>query len=164
MDLQKIRTEIDALDHELLSLFEQRMALCRNVALYKKENNLPVFQPEREKCLLDKIEQAASPELQNATRTLFSVILEISKQLQSRMLAKLDAEPVFAVPNFAAATKIGCQGITGANSETASQQLFPGRTVTFYPTFEQQWNPVKLNLVFFRFITVPVVLLRKPMT
>ena len=56
MNLEEIRTEIDALDKELLALFERRMDLCRDVALYKKEHNLPVFQPEREEKLLDKIE------------------------------------------------------------------------------------------------------------
>ncbi|MGN1224208.1 MAG: bifunctional chorismate mutase/prephenate dehydratase [Ruminococcus sp.] len=154
MDLQEIRTEIDALDHELLSLFERRMALCRNVALYKKENNLPVFQPEREKRLLDKIEQEASPELQNAARTLFSVILDISKQLQSRMLTKLETEPVFTAPDFTTATKIGCQGTTGANSEAASQQLFPDRPITFYPTFEQVFQAVESGEIEFGVLPV----------
>ena len=61
MNLEEIRTEIDALDKQLLALFERRMDLCRDVALYKKEHNLPVFQPEREEKLLEKIEQAAAP-------------------------------------------------------------------------------------------------------
>ena len=39
MNLEEIRTEIDALDKELLALFERRMDLCRDVALYKKEHN-----------------------------------------------------------------------------------------------------------------------------
>lgn len=154
MDLQEIRTEIDALDHELLSLFERRMALCRNVALYKKENNLPIFQPEREKRLLDKIEQEASPELQNAARTMFSVILDISKQLQSRMLTKLETEPIFTAPDFTMATKIGCQGTTGANSETASQQLFPNRPITFYATFEQVFQAVESGEIEFGILPV----------
>ena len=33
MNLEEIRTEIDALDKELLALFELRMDLCRDVAL-----------------------------------------------------------------------------------------------------------------------------------
>ena len=56
MNLEEIRTEIDALDKELLALFERRMDLCRDVALYKKEHNLPVFQPEREEKLLDEFD------------------------------------------------------------------------------------------------------------
>lgn len=33
MNLEEIRTEIDALDKQLLALFERRMDLCRDVAL-----------------------------------------------------------------------------------------------------------------------------------
>ena len=100
MNLEEIRTEIDALDKQLLALFERRMDLCRDVALYKKEHNLPVFQPEREEKLLDKIEQAASPDRKHAARTLFSVILDISKQLQSRILAKMEIDPIFPRSEF----------------------------------------------------------------
>ena len=102
MNLEEIRTEIDALDKELLALFERRMDLCRDVALYKKEHNLPVFQPEREEKLLDKIEQAASPDRKHAARTLFSVILDISKQLQSRILAKMEIDRIFPLPRKSA--------------------------------------------------------------
>lgn len=154
MNLEEIRTEIDALDKELLALFERRMDLCRDVALYKKEHNLPVFQPEREEKLLDKIEQAASPDRKHAARTLFSVILDISKQLQSRILAKMEIDPIFPVPNFSAAQKIGCQGTNGANSETASQQFFPDRAVTFYPTFEHVFQAVERGEVEFGVLPV----------
>ena len=154
MNLEEIRTEIDALDKELLALFERRMDLCRDVALYKKEHNLPVFQPEREEKLLDKIEQAASPDRKHAARTLFSVILDISKQLQSRILAKMEIDPIFPVPDFSAAQKIGCQGTNGANSETASQQFFPDRAVTFYPTFEHVFQAVERGEVEFGVLPV----------
>lgn len=154
MNLEEIRTEIDALDKQLLALFERRMDLCRDVALYKKEHNLPVFQPEREEKLLDKIEQAASPDRKHAARTLFSVILDISKQLQSRILAKMEIDPIFPVPDFSAAQKIGCQGTNGANSETASQQFFPGRAVTFYPTFEHVFQAVERGEVEFGVLPV----------
>ena len=50
MNLEEIRTEIDALDKELLALFERRMDLCRDVALYKKEHNLPVFRNGKKSC------------------------------------------------------------------------------------------------------------------
>ena len=43
MDLNQLRNDIDKLDKEILSAFEKRMDLCRQVALYKKENNLPIF-------------------------------------------------------------------------------------------------------------------------
>lgn len=37
MDLNQLRNDIDKLDKEILSAFEKRMDLCRQVALYKKK-------------------------------------------------------------------------------------------------------------------------------
>ena len=152
MNLEEIRTEIDALK-ELLALFERRMDLCRDVALYKKEHNLPVFQPEREEKLLDKIEQAASPDRKHAA---YAVLCHLRHQqvLQSRILAKWKSTPFFPVPNSSAAQKIGCQGTNGANSETASQQFFPDRAVTFYPTFEHVFQAVERGEVEFGVLPV----------
>ncbi len=47
MDLDYLRKEINETDKVILSAFEKRMDLCRQVALYKKENGLPVFQSKR---------------------------------------------------------------------------------------------------------------------
>ena len=49
MDLSELRKEIDRLDHDLLCILAKRMKLIPEVAKYKKENNLPRYQPEREK-------------------------------------------------------------------------------------------------------------------
>ena len=59
MDLNQLRNDIDKLDKEILSAFEKRMDLCRQVALYKKENNLPIFQEGREKEIIKKVRAEA---------------------------------------------------------------------------------------------------------
>ena len=40
MDLEQLRKQIDIIDNQILSDFEKRMDLCRQVAIYKIENNL----------------------------------------------------------------------------------------------------------------------------
>ncbi len=52
--LEKARTEIEAVDKELVKLFEKRFLAVRDVLEYKKENNLPVFDEKREEYLLEK--------------------------------------------------------------------------------------------------------------
>ena len=47
-DLTKIREEIDAIDSQIVELFEKRMTLSENVARYKIENKKPVFDRERQ--------------------------------------------------------------------------------------------------------------------
>ena len=40
MELKELRNRIDEIDSKILRLFEQRMSVCRKVALYKKEHDL----------------------------------------------------------------------------------------------------------------------------
>ena len=42
-DLKEIRKEINQIDEEMLKLFEKRMDVVNDVALYKKENNIPIL-------------------------------------------------------------------------------------------------------------------------
>ncbi len=47
-ELLLIRQDIDSLDRELSALLETRRGLVKEVGEYKKNNNLPIFAPERE--------------------------------------------------------------------------------------------------------------------
>jgi len=47
-ELAEIRSEIDQIDAELISLLEHRMRLIQRVAEYKKEQRLAVFDSKRE--------------------------------------------------------------------------------------------------------------------
>ena len=46
--LSELRTQIDALDQELLALLNRRAALAHQVGEIKRQENSPVFRPERE--------------------------------------------------------------------------------------------------------------------
>ena len=49
LDLQEIRKKLDAIDKDLVALFEERMKLCADVASFKIETGKPVYDGEREK-------------------------------------------------------------------------------------------------------------------
>ena len=51
-DLQESRKEIDSIDSEIVSLFERRMEVCKDVAEYKLRTGKAVLDRQRE---LDKI-------------------------------------------------------------------------------------------------------------
>ena len=48
MELQELRNEINRIDGEMLALLERRLAVCRAIAEYKRQNGLPVRDPARE--------------------------------------------------------------------------------------------------------------------
>ena len=52
--IEELRQEINKIDEEMASLFNKRMEVAKDIALYKKENNLPIFDKERELQLLNK--------------------------------------------------------------------------------------------------------------
>ena len=76
MDLTDFREQIDKIDEELLNLFANRMDVVRQVALFKKENNLPVLDATRENEKLSKIDD---PYAQELFKTLFKLSREYQK-------------------------------------------------------------------------------------
>ena len=53
MDITELRSKIDSIDNELVRLFTERMDIAAQVADYKKENNLPIYVPAREREILE---------------------------------------------------------------------------------------------------------------
>ena len=49
MNLEEIRVKLDEIDKELVEVVAKRIALIPSVAEYKKENNVAIYDPEREK-------------------------------------------------------------------------------------------------------------------
>ena len=48
-DLKECREKLDGIDREIVRLFEERMAVCGQVAEYKIETGKAVYDGEREK-------------------------------------------------------------------------------------------------------------------
>ena len=54
LDIDKLRDEIDDIDKQIIELFEKRMDVVLNVAKYKMERNLPIFNGARENAVIEK--------------------------------------------------------------------------------------------------------------
>lgn len=55
MELEECRREIDVLDRDLTKILERRMQVVAEVAAYKKEHHMEIYDPRRERQVLDKI-------------------------------------------------------------------------------------------------------------
>ena len=84
MDLTQLRTEIDEIDDQLVALFLRRMQACALVADYKKAHNLPILMPSREQKKLRSVAEKAGPELAEDMQKLYTLIMELSRNYQSR--------------------------------------------------------------------------------
>ena len=86
MELKDCRARIDAIDRELVRLFEARMELSAEVGAYKKAHGLPVLQPAREQEKLDALTAQVDDDLKAPLRSLYTKIFELSRAQQSSAL------------------------------------------------------------------------------
>ncbi len=83
MDLEIARTKIDQLDKELVRLFQERLATVLEIAKYKEEHNIRIFDNAREKEVLAKnIANVTDDELKEYVIEYLQHIMDISKSFQ----------------------------------------------------------------------------------
>ena len=89
MNIQELRNEIDNVDAELAALYEKRMALAKAIALYKKENNLPVLDQNREAIVIENASARLSDQtLQADFKSVMALIIQNSRKVQERLLSE----------------------------------------------------------------------------
>lgn len=80
-ELQALRSQIDAIDHQSLQLMAERFALSQKIGHIKQQNNITIFQPKRWDSLLhDRLQQATH--------------LGLSTAFVKEMMEKIHAESV----------------------------------------------------------------------
>ena len=153
MDLNEIRSEIDKIDDELVRLFCQRMHVAAQIADYKKANNLPIFQPARERVKLQDVAEKAGPEMANYTRVLYSMLFELSRSYQSKRnrefspLYKSITQAIEHTPKlFPQAPMVACQGVEGAYSQIACEKIFKNPFIMYFKSFEAVFNAIDQGL------------------
>jgi chorismate mutase len=83
LTIDDIRQEIDHLDNELLRIFNRRAELALAIGHLKKELNLPVYDPEREKRIFTKMAEAnPGPLDDHAIKRLFERVIDESRTLE----------------------------------------------------------------------------------
>ncbi len=84
-DLTGLRKAIDAVDSRLLELMAERIRLVLEVGQYKTAHGLPIYDPERERQLLDRLQAAAPAPLEPDTvRRIFERLIDESRRLEQR--------------------------------------------------------------------------------
>ena len=153
MELKELRTEIDAIDDELVRLFGKRMDIAARIADYKKENNLPILVPAREREKLVDVAAKAGPEMANYTRVLYSMLFELSRSYQSKRNSQLTQQYhdiLSSIENtpklFPQAPMVACQGVEGAFSQIACEKIFKSPFIMYFKNFEAVFNAIEKGL------------------
>lgn len=153
MDMDELRKQIDHIDDQLVKLFVQRMDVAEKIGAYKKANNLPVFDPGRERAKLLDVATKAGPDMAQYTRVLYAMLFELSRSHQSRSTAQLTqlntdiTDSIEATPKlFPQAPMVACQGIEGAYSQIACEKIFKSPSIMFFKNFEGVFHAIEQGL------------------
>lgn len=145
-DLETLRKEIDAIDRELVPLFERRMGLIEDVATYKLANDLPVFQKGREAEVLEKnCRYLKNPFYKEALMQFFEDVMDISKHTQQLMVTeKTGGRLSFdEVGELRENTPVAFSGTLGAFGHIATQSYFgKERPLLACGTFEEVFRAI----------------------
>ncbi len=132
-NLDALRDEISGLDRQMAELFDRRMQITRDVALYKAGHSMPVFDREREEQVIERVLNAfpnRDEEFHNALRIFFQTIMDLSKENQSRWIQARDV--------------IGYQGVPGSFSYEALEKFYgTAAKRKNYLTFEDVFKALK---------------------
>ena len=153
MDLNELRSQIDSIDEQLVSLFVQRMEVASKVADYKKEHNLPIYVPAREREILQDVAKKAGPDFANYTRVLYSMMFELSRSYQRKQ--NTDTTPLYqeitdSIENtsklFPQAPMVACQGIEGAFAQIACEKMFKNPFIMYFKNFDGVFSAIEKGL------------------
>lgn len=130
-DIKYLRGQIDMIDKQLVSLFQQRMEVSRDVAAYKIANGVPVLDPERERQVLEeKAAMVQDPQLKTDVAKLYETIMSMSRACQRRVMQEREPSPPGFSLQYAETEEpisdplVVYQGVPGAYSEEAAVNFF----------------------------------------
>ncbi|MCD7909445.1 MAG: bifunctional chorismate mutase/prephenate dehydratase [Clostridium sp.] len=136
LDLGELRGQLDEIDAQLVSLFEQRMKICADVAEYKIETGKAVYDGERERQKLETVSSLAHGDFNSqAVRELFSQLMTVSRKRQYQMMALhgkgIDTgfQVIDSIKKDGA--RVVYQGVEGSYGHGAALQFF-GREADLY--------------------------------
>ena len=112
LDLGEIRNRIDHIDRKLVELIEERLEIVKEVALYKKENGMKIFDRKREEEGVNKnLSNVKSEELKHYIESIFKDIMDSSKEYQK---FKIGSPKEYVNDMNFNGKKLGYTGVPGA--------------------------------------------------
>jgi prephenate dehydratase/chorismate mutase len=143
MELQNWRSQINALDDELLRLLNQRAELALRVGESKKDSGLSVCDHTREREVTERMCSINQGPLDDrAVVELFRAIIHESRRIQNRTINRdREEKPQSLVSQTN--SRVGFQGEPGAFSEAAALKLL-GEEIMLVPrpTFETLFTAI----------------------
>ena len=128
-DIKDIREEINKIDKEMVSMFEKRMDLIKMVALYKKENIIPIFDKKREDELINKnLSYINIDEIKPYYVNFVKNVMSVSKKYQESIISGL---------------RVVYSGVEGAYSYIAAKNMYETNNLISSNSFSEAYKSVE---------------------
>jgi chorismate mutase/prephenate dehydratase len=132
-DLDRLRVQLDHIDHQLVDLIAQRLEIVAEVGAAKAGSDTPVRDPDRERAVLEKVARAAG-ERGIPGELVQRVFREIIGYAVDKQVAELLGRPEHPAV-------VGFQGVEHAYSHLAARKHLSGRgwaaQYRGYPSFAE---------------------------
>lgn len=92
--LEPYRNRLDEIDEEIARLLGKRLDICREVAVYKHEHEIPMMQPDRVKLVRERyLARGAEAGLPaEFSSDLFELLIATTCRLEDELMDELAAE------------------------------------------------------------------------
>lgn len=130
--LEELRTKIDTVDTQLITLLEQRAELVFAVGDYKREKNLPIYDPGRETKIRHRVRSLVSDSgslSANELESIFMALIERYRFFEGRHVQRTLATSLFADTHitFSRAQRVVLWGfgLLGSSFYLALNEILP---------------------------------------
>lgn len=131
-DISAARKRIEEIDREMAALFEKRMQCSEEIAEYKGKNGIPIYDPDREKELLERNgEYIENSVIKPYYKQFMQSVMDISKQYQHKLVEK---------------TRIAYSGVEGAFASIAARRMFPDGELVPFRNFKEAYKAVSKGI------------------
>lgn len=89
--LEPFRERLDQIDDSIAKLLGERLQICREVAIYKSEHEIPMMQPQRVKAVRERyLARGAEHDLpQDFSSDLFDLLIATTCRLEDELMDEL---------------------------------------------------------------------------
>jgi chorismate mutase len=88
IDIRGWRKKIDELDRRLVELLNERAHAAKEIGKLKRQTQMPIYEPDREKIIFDNVAEANHGPLQDMDlKQVFERIVDVMRKLQKDEIA-----------------------------------------------------------------------------
>src|SRR5512146_2198223 len=93
MDIADWRKKIDEIDTKLVELINQRAEAARAIGKLKRNTNMPIYEPNREKIIFENVRKANQGPLPDSElRQVYERIIDVMRNIQKCEIVPRQAE------------------------------------------------------------------------